>query len=152
FSKYVAGTEEIPWNDFLRYVGLRVETSSVTIADPGFVASRNFDGPVSVIAVTPASEAERAGLRAGDILATVQGKSAGRAVRQELSRLKPGETVSVRLRSPQGAERDLQWKAGSRQEISYEVKDLDHVTSEQHAHRAAWLKGEAESTNGTAHP
>jgi len=154
FTKYVAATEEIPWNDFFRYVGLRVEPISVTTADPGFVASRNFDGPVSVIAVTPSSEAERAGLHAGDILAEVQGKSAGREARQEPSRLKPGDTISVKLRSPQGVERDLQWKAGSRQEISYQLKDVEHVTSEQRAHRAAWLKGEAESataTGGMAH-
>ena len=152
FSKYVAGTQEIPWNDFFRYVGLHVETSSVTIADPGFVASRNFDGPVSVIAVTPGSEAERAGLRVGDILAEIQGKPAGREARLELSHLKPGDSFSVKLRSAQGTTRELQWKAGSRQEISYEVTDLDHVTPEQRAHRAAWLKGEAESATGTAHP
>ncbi len=35
FTKYVAGTEEIPWNDFLRYVGLRVEQFSISIAGPG---------------------------------------------------------------------------------------------------------------------
>src|SRR5262249_12129077 len=42
FDKYVSGTEEIPWNDFLRTAGLRVEAISNTVADPGFIASRNF--------------------------------------------------------------------------------------------------------------
>jgi len=153
FTRYVAGTEEIPWNDFFRYVGLRVDTISFTSSDTGFIASRNFDGPVSVIAVTPGSGAEVAGLRAGDILVEIQGKTSGKESRQALSRLHPGDTVSVKLRSPQGTEHELQWKAGSRQEISYEVKDLDRVTSEQRAHRAAWLKGEAENTAVSgAHP
>jgi predicted metalloprotease with PDZ domain len=66
FTKYVAGTEEIPWNDFFRSVGLRVVEGLNTEADPGFTASRNFDGPMSVTAVTPGSEAERAGLQGGD--------------------------------------------------------------------------------------
>ena len=63
FTQYVAGTEEIPWNDFFRSVGLHVETVSITVPDPGFIASRNFDGPMSVTAVTPGGEAERAGLQ-----------------------------------------------------------------------------------------
>src|SRR6195256_1347479 len=48
FSKYVAGTEEIPWNDFFRSVGLRVVETPNAVSDAGFVASRNFDGPMTV--------------------------------------------------------------------------------------------------------
>lgn len=145
FTKYVSGTDEIPWNDFLRYVGLRVEQFSLNIPDPGFIASRNFDGPMSVISVTPGGEAEHAGLQVGDIVTEIQGKSASEESNQELARMNPGETVSVKIRS-QGRDRKLQWKVTGRQEISYQVKDLDQITSEQRAHRAAWLKGEAEKT------
>ena len=38
FQKYVAGTEEIPWNDFFRTVGLRLVRQTESVADPGFVA------------------------------------------------------------------------------------------------------------------
>ncbi|HEY1679043.1 MAG TPA: PDZ domain-containing protein [Candidatus Sulfotelmatobacter sp.] len=145
FDKYVAGTEEIPWDNFLRSVGLRVEAISNSVADAGFVASRNFDGPMSVVAVTSGSDSERAGLRAGDTIIELQGKPAGQESRQELARLKAGDTVDVRVRSRRGVEQELRWKVGSRQEISYEVKDIDHVSSEQHTRRAAWLKGEAEN-------
>src|ERR1700685_3504257 len=41
FAKYVAGTDEIPWNDFFRNVGLRVVEGKHTVADVGFTASRN---------------------------------------------------------------------------------------------------------------
>ena len=145
FAKYVAGTEEIPWDDFLRSVGLRVEAGSSTVADPGFMASRNFDGPMSVGAVTPGSEADRAGLRVGDVIEELQGKTAAQNSRQELSLLKPGDTLTVKVRSRRGGERELKWKVGSRNEISYDVKDLDQVTPAEQARRAAWLKGEAES-------
>jgi predicted metalloprotease with PDZ domain len=144
FAKYVAGTEEIPWDDFFRWVGLRVEAVPSTVTDAGFTASRNFDGPMSVGAVTPGSEAENAGLRVGDTIVELQGRPAGRESREELTRLNPGDTLTVRVRSRRGDERELKWKVGSRQEISYEVKNLDQVTDQQRARRTAWLKGEAQ--------
>lgn len=144
FTKYVAGTEEIPWDDFFRSVGLRVEAITSTVPDAGFVASRNFDGPMSVAAVTPGSAAEHAGLQVGDIIVELQGKPGAQESRQELARLNPGDTLTVKVRSRRGGERELKWKVGSRQEISYEVKDLDQVTAQQRARRMAWLKGEAQ--------
>jgi predicted metalloprotease with PDZ domain len=144
FSKYVAGTEEVPWDDFLRSVGLHVEQGTNTVGDAGFVASRNFDGPMTVDAVTPGGEAERAGLRVGEIIVELQGKMAAQDSRQELSRLQPGDTLSVKVRGRRGVESELKWKVGSRQEVYYEVKDLDQVTPTERARRAAWLKGEAE--------
>lgn len=151
FTKYVAGTEEIPWSDFLRSVGLRVEQISNTVADPSFIASRNFDGPMSVVAVTPGGDAERAGMQVGDVIVELQGKPAGQESRQELARLNPGDAVVLKVRSRRSGERELKWKMGGRQEISYEVKELDRVTVEESARRAAWLKGEAqEATEQTA--
>ncbi len=145
FSKYVSGTEEIPWDDFLRSVGLRVEAIPNTVTDAGFTASRSFDGPMSVGAVTPGGAAERAGVQVGDIIVELQGKPAGQDSRDMLVRLNPGDTLSVKVRSRRGGERELKWKVGSRQEISYEVKDLGQITEQQRARRAAWLKGEAQS-------
>ncbi len=154
FTKYVAGTEEIPWDDFFRPVGLRVATIPNTVADAGFTASRNFDGPMSVGAVTPGGEAEHAGLRVGDIIVELQGRPAGQESREELVRLNPGDMLTVKVRSRRGGDRELKWTVGSRQEISYEVRDLDEVTAQQRARRAAWLKGEAQSapvgTSGAA--
>jgi predicted metalloprotease with PDZ domain len=144
FTRYVAGTEEIPWDDFLRSVGLRVEQVTNTVPDAGFAASRNFDGPMSVGAISPGGEAEHAGLQVGDTILELQGKPAGQESRQELARLNPGDTLTVKVRGRRGGERELSWKVGGRSEISYEVKDLAQVTAEQRARRAAWLKGEAQ--------
>ncbi|HLV88069.1 MAG TPA: PDZ domain-containing protein [Candidatus Sulfotelmatobacter sp.] len=146
FAKYVAGTEEIPWNDFLRSVGLKVEEVTNTVPEEGFTASRNFDGPMTVTAVTASGEAERAGLQVGDTIIEIQGKPAGQESREELARLAPEQTLSVKVRSRRGAERDLQWKIAGRHEVSYEVRDLEAITADQRARRAAWLKGEAQET------
>jgi predicted metalloprotease with PDZ domain len=151
FTKYVAGTEEIPWDDCFRSVGLRVEAVPNTVPDAGFTASRNFDGPMVVAAISLGSEAEHAGLQVGDAIVELQGKPAsGQESRHELARLNPGDTLTVKVRSRRAAERELKWKIGSRQEISYEVKDLDQVTIGQRARRAAWLKGEAQSAGATS--
>jgi len=144
FNKYVAGTEEIPWNDFFRGVGLRLVQGTSTVADAGFVATRNFDGPVTVAAVTAGSDAERAGLQVGEAILEINGKMAAQEFSNELARLAPGDTIALKVRGRRGGERELRWKAGSREEISYELKDVEQLTTEQQARRAAWLKGEAE--------
>ncbi|MGD0569468.1 MAG: PDZ domain-containing protein, partial [Candidatus Sulfotelmatobacter sp.] len=152
FTKYVADTEEIPWNDFFRVVGLRLQEGRNTLADAGFVASRNFDGPMTVEAVTAGGEAERAGLRVGDTVLEINGKTAGQESAQEISQLNPGDTITVKVRSRRGGDRELKWKVGSREEISYELKDIENLTQEQRAQRAAWLNGEAETSLGAHSP
>jgi predicted metalloprotease with PDZ domain len=150
FAKYVSGTNEIPWDDFLRAVGLHVEQAANTVPAAGFTASRNFDGPMTVGAVIAGSEAEHAGLQVGDSILELQGKPLGQDSRPELARLSPGDTITLKVRSRRGAERELKWKVGSRQEALYEVKDIEQVTPEQRARRTAWLKGEAQNGPGTA--
>jgi predicted metalloprotease with PDZ domain len=100
---------------------------------------------MAVGTVTGGSAAERAGLQSGDTILEINGKIAGQDASQEMSRVSPGDMITVKIRGRRGAERELKWKVGSREEGSYEMKDLDAVTPEQRARRAAWLKGEAET-------
>ena len=151
FTKYVAGVEEIPWNDFFRSVGLRLVASKTTTLDAGFVASRNFDGPMTVQAVTAGSEAERAGLQAGDTIVEVNGKAVSEELSEILSAVSPGEAITAKIRPRRGAERELKWRIGSREGISYELQDLEKVSVEQHTRRAAWLKGEAGTSKSQLH-
>jgi predicted metalloprotease with PDZ domain len=143
FAKYVAGTDEIPWDDFFRSVGLRLIEDKKAIADAGFMTSRNFDGPM-IAAVSAGSEAERAGLQTGDTILEINGKSASDEFPQQISQLSGGETITVKVRDRRGGDRELKWKVGTRDEISYALRDVDNVTTEQQARRAAWLKGEAQ--------
>jgi len=75
----------------------------------------------------------------------LQGKPAGQESRQELSRLNPGDTIALKVKSRRGLERELKFKIGSHEESSYAVQDLDPVTPQQRSRRNAWLKGEAET-------
>jgi predicted metalloprotease with PDZ domain len=144
FTKYVSGTEEIPWNDFFRGVGLRLVEGKNTAADAGFTASRNFDAPMTVTSVTAGSEAERTGLQTGDTILEFNGRTPGPESSQEIEQLIPGNAITVKVRGRRGGDRELKWKVGSREEISYELKDVENVSAEQQARRATWLKGEAQ--------
>jgi predicted metalloprotease with PDZ domain len=150
FAKYVEGTKEIPWNDFFRSVGLHVVEEKNIISDAGFAASRNFDGPMTVESVTADGEAERAGLRVGDTILEINGKTPGQESSEETAALAADDTITVKVRSRRGAERELKWKVGRRDEVSYELKDLQNITPEQQARRTAWLKGEAQLSQDKA--
>jgi predicted metalloprotease with PDZ domain len=144
FEKYVSGTQEIPWNDFFRSVGLQVVEGKTATADPGFSASRNFDGPMKVEAITSGSEAEKAGLQSGETILEINGKPAGQESAEQMAGLAEGDTITVKVQARHGSERELKWKAGARSEITFELKDLEKVSTEQRERRSAWLKGEAQ--------
>jgi len=143
FDEYVAGTKEIPWDDFLRTVGLHVVQKNVTVADPGFVAERSFDSLPAVLSVRSGGEAAKAGLAAGDTIAEVNGHTAASDFESRMENLRPGETLKLRVRNRRG-DRELQWKLGGREQKAWEVKDLDSIREQQRSRRAAWLKGEAQ--------
>ena len=148
FQKYVAGTDEIPWDDFFKTVGLRLEKRASLIADLGFVATRNFDAALVVSSVTPGSAADLAGLSVGDSILEINGQSAN-GVPRHAAEVRPGETIRLRVRNS-GGERELRWKLASRQELDFELTNLDKITPEQQARRAAWLKGEDQPGSGAA--
>jgi predicted metalloprotease with PDZ domain len=140
FQKYVAGTDEIPWDDFFKSVGLHLVKRPGLIADLGFVATRNFDAALIVSSVMPGSAAERAGLSLGDSILEINGQSTTGFPRHS-AEVRPGEKIRVRVRNSFG-ERELHWILAGRQELDFELTNLDRITPEQHARRIAWLKGE----------
>ena len=150
FEKYVSGVEEIPWDELFRGVGLRVVHRNLTVTDLGFAAVQNFDNPPTVSRVETGSDAEKAGLAAGDALLEINGKPATSHYETMLAGLRPGDTIRFGVRSRRG-ERELQWKVGTREEIEFEVRDVDKLTARQKARRAAWLMGEAQPA-GEARP
>jgi predicted metalloprotease with PDZ domain len=148
FQKYVGGTDEIPWDDFFKTVGLHLIQRVITIADPGFLVTQNFDAAPLVSAVSGGSAAEHAGLSVGDAILEINGQNVNDGFARHLAALRPGETIHLRVRNSAG-ERELHWTTGARQEIDSDLNDLDGVTPEQKARRAAWLKGEAQPVEQT---
>lgn len=143
FEKYVAGLDEIPWDDFFKSLGLRLIRRATTIADTGFTAVRNFDAPPLVIRLQPGSEAEQAGLAVGDVLLEINGQVPASDFERRLEQLHAGDMIRLRVRH-RGGEHEIAWKIGSREEVEFELKDMENVTVQQKARRVAWLRGEAQ--------
>jgi len=148
FRNYVSGVDEIPWDDFFRTVGLHVSRKSVNIVDAGFQAGRNFDAPPAVIQVNPGSDAERAGLMPGDVLLEINGHVAAADFEQRLRELRGGDTLRLRVRNEHG-EHNLQWKVGTREEVEFGLQDVENMSAQQKARRAAWLRGECQPAGDT---
>ena len=66
FRRYAAGTDELPWDNFLQAVGMRLVKKSSSSANLGFVAVRNFNASPTVTRLETESNAYRAGLSLGD--------------------------------------------------------------------------------------
>lgn len=143
FEKYVAGTDEIPWDGFLKTAGLRVISRRSLVADTGFAAVHNFDAVPSVIRVRSGSDAERAGLKTGDEITVFNARPVASDFERRIGELRPGDAIRLRIRR-HSTEHEIEWKVGTREEVEFDVKDVDNVTTQQRARRAAWLRGEAQ--------
>jgi predicted metalloprotease with PDZ domain len=141
FHKYVAGTEEIPWNDFLKTVGMQLKKKSLTTADLGFTAVRNFNSSPAVTRLETESAAYRAGLGLGDSILEVNGRAVGGDFDERVAEMRPGETIRLKVRGKSG-ERELHWKLDKHEDVEYEVAEIAHASKDQRAQRAAWLKAE----------
>jgi predicted metalloprotease with PDZ domain len=150
FQKYVAGTDEIPWDDFFKTVGLHLVARTISVADVEFVAPRNLNTTPVVAAITPGSAAQRAGLALGDVILEVNGRLADADFEERLAELRAGEKIHLRVRNSDG-EHELHWKLASREQVELDLADVDNVTVQQEARRAAWLKGESQ-ISGEARP
>ena len=144
FRDYVAGTKKISYDEFFRFAGLRVNVKTLEVATPGFTTTANLGGQPEVLRVEPGSEAQQAGLVAGDRITAMNGAPANSFLDEALSQIRPGTTVRLSIQSRKG-KREVSLRLGSRAELIYELQDLPAVTSEQRAHRAAWIHGDDES-------
>ncbi len=150
FSKYVAGVEEIPYDRFLNTIGLRLVRVTRIVGDPEFSLVRSFEGEAFVGSVAPGSDAERAGLVAGDTIVSVNNEPPGEEAEEQLNMLRPGDTIKVEVRTPAGS-RQFTWKLGRREAVEFGLRDVDNIYPQQRARRAAWLAGEDEKP-GDTHP
>ncbi len=153
FEKYVSGTEEIPWDSFFAFVGLRVAKTDVTFADPEFEATRIFDQPLIVQQVSPESEAQRAGLKPDDVILAINGQEPKRDFTAQIAALGPSASLQLTV-SRNGAQHILRWMLASRTLPIFTLQDVPNLTSQQKAERAVWLfDGKENSVSGSSpHP
>ncbi len=142
FRSTVSSTEPLPY-DLFQTVGLKLERVPSTAADAGFTAAMNFGPTPVVIATTPGSEAEKAGLRTGDTILSVNGGEPSGNVVEQIAMMSPGSTVKLKVRSRSGT-REVKYKLAQKSEVDFELRELPDATVAQKARRAAWIRGDSE--------
>lgn len=99
FDKYVRGTEEIPYNEFLNPIGLRLVTGEdgAKKAYLGGLISES-DGKLTVRALPSDSPAYQFGLNAGDEIVAIDGhRASNQMLNYLLSEKKPGDKLSLTI-------------------------------------------------------
>lgn len=140
FAKYVAGTDDIPYDDFLRIAGLTATKQQQSIADFGFEVSRGRTGPLQVAAVVPGSEAQQAGLQAGDFLLKLDGQPFPRFAQRWLSSHAPGDKVKLQIERD-ASRREISLTLGKQTIQSYSISEMPAATAKQKRIRNGILNG-----------
>jgi predicted metalloprotease with PDZ domain len=141
FAKYVAGTDELPYDDILSKAGMTVTASHSTRADLGFETSIAFAGSQIVVSsVASGSAAEKAGLHAGDVVLSTNGEPATRGFQSWAQQRKPGDTVKFRVRR-RGSEMEFSFAVGSTAVQEYRVAPAKDATEKQRRIREGLLQG-----------
>ncbi len=140
FARYVAGTDELPCEEWLARSGLVLKAGGGLRAELGFLPVREPEGRSVAAEVESGSAAERAGMREGDVLLALNGASFPRYPDRWLRDHRPGETVRVRLRRD-SSEKEISFALGGRQERAYLIEEAAGATEKQRRIREGILRG-----------
>jgi len=144
FRRYVAGTDEIPYDKFFNAAGLELKVEKRAAPALGFwTSNRSPDAQTRVSQVVPGSAAETAGLQAGDALVTLNGQPMPRYLPMWLRQHEPGETVTLRVQRD-NQELDLKFVLGSIDLNKFTLLEMPDATEKQKRVREGWLKGKTD--------
>ncbi len=139
-ADYVRGTQELDYSTYLSYAGLHVATHMTELPLQGFSASRNPDGRLQVDSVDSGSDAQRAGLQPGDVLAMADGGLLPAGPNPTLPSWRPGQAVELQI-VREGATHLLKFQIAVNQQISIQIEEDPQASRDQLREREGWLKG-----------
>ncbi|MFB3923553.1 MAG: M61 family metallopeptidase [Terriglobia bacterium] len=140
FADYVDGTRELDYERFLGYAGLTLSSETVERPAPGFRTVAGFEMPVQVESVERGGNAQKAGLEAGDEIIELDGKRLERNLEDMIARMKPGQTLRLRVRRA-GRELAIEFVLGGETQTLYRVGERKQATPRQRRIREGWLRG-----------
>ena len=144
FRRYVAGTDEIPYDKFFNSAGLALKVERRATPEPGFYTTGHGPGAqVLVSQVVPGSAAESAGLKAGDTLVTLNGQPLPRYLPAWLREHSPGETLTLRVQRD-NEDFDLKFALGSIDLNKFSLIEIPGASEKQKRIREGWLKGKTD--------
>jgi predicted metalloprotease with PDZ domain len=139
YRRYVSGVDLPPYDTILGYAGYKLETSSRKTPQLGIELDETAEG-LKITRVDRGGAAYKAGLRAGDLLVSVDGldmQKAGQAVMERLEQ-RIGNGVKVAIKR-NGKDQSIDMNVGARSEASYKIVELPNPTPDQLKVREAWL-------------
>jgi predicted metalloprotease with PDZ domain len=140
FRRYISGTDEIPYTEFLAKAGWTLRDTSQRRATLGFSISRSTGTSSSIASVDRESGASEAGLNEGDTLITLNGETFPRSPDRWLRDHQPEERVIVKVRRG-SEERDFSFPLGRQTEAVYQIADAPSATEKQRRIRDGILRG-----------
>ncbi|MBA2565952.1 MAG: M61 family metallopeptidase [Gemmatimonadetes bacterium] len=150
FTRYVSGTEELPYDEVLRPFGVRVSR----VPDPArpeatlrIQTRPEAEGPV-VVAIDPESPALAGGLDTGDALLAVDGRAAPASGWEGLlADVQPGDTVRLTVRRRDRIF-DLDSKVAGEGNVRWALERVEEPDARQERLFDAWLGEGAETPEG----
>jgi predicted metalloprotease with PDZ domain len=145
FRSYVAGTDEIPYDRFFSAAGLELKVERRASPDLGFwtTTGRGPGAQVVVSQVTPGSAVEAAGLRAGDVLLTLNGQPLPRYLPAWLRERTPGETITLHIQRENNY-LELSFMLTAIDLNKFSLVEIPGATEKQKRIREGWLKGKTD--------
>jgi predicted metalloprotease with PDZ domain len=140
FARYVSGTDEIPFDDFLGRAGWLLKDTSQRRATFGFAIRREGKNPPSVGDLEAGSAAQQAGLLDGDILLSLNGETPPRSSDRWVRDHQPGERVTMKVRRS-GEEKEFTFALDRQFEAAYQVVEAPDSTEKQRRIRDGILHG-----------
>lgn len=147
FRDYVEGTVELDYKTYLGFAGLSLTAAASEQVVPGFRAERGDSGAIDVQFVEAGSNAERAGLKRGDVIKQINGHAFTMTPLEQLAQLKPGEKVEFKVLRGNRALK-IRFIPTSRHETEYEIEENPAATPAQLKVRNGWLEGTKASVPG----
>jgi predicted metalloprotease with PDZ domain len=139
FTRYVAGTEEIPYSDFLSFAGLTLREGQRRAAF-GFAISRDAGSSPTIASVDRDSGASEAGLKEGDVLMRLNGESFPRLPERWLRDHQPDERIDVKIQRG-GEAMDFSFPLGRLTDSTYQITEIASPTERQRRIRNGILRG-----------
>jgi predicted metalloprotease with PDZ domain len=140
FNRYVSGSEEIPYADFLGHAGWNIRDTSQHRAALGFSINRDNGTSPSIASVDRESGASEAGLLEGDVLIALNGDTIPRSPERWLRDHQPGERITVKVQRG-GEERDFSFQLGRLSDAAYQITEIASPTERQRRIRDGILRG-----------
>jgi len=140
FRRYVSGTDEIPFANFLGRAGLAIRDTGQRRAGFGFAITHEGSGPPTVGSVDPDSAAGRAGVKDGDVLLSLDGDAFPRSPDRWLRDHQPEEHATVMVRRS-SLETELSFDLERQSDPLYQITEIPDANEKQRRIRNGILHG-----------